>query len=324
MISWLRNIERASRLLWRLRRSLERLEAAFYARTIVPQISRAPAPVYPGIDVDVICLVGAVGADMAMWAARSLDYASQRNWRHVWIDDGTLTSAIICRATRALPGLRVVRPAESDALLSRSLRGYTACRRAAEDHPIFRRVFLLSEVMRGDRCISVDSDVLFFSRPREILEWAAAPVATARFMRDPITFYFPNLAKLSQWHGKPVTPQVNGGLVLQPAGGLDLDLTERLLTNFWDTPGRSWHIEQSILALQMTRLGGRALSDEYEVGFHPERRPYCVARHYVSAGPVRSYFYTEGVALLSRFLLAPNTPQVAHGSSSREAVWQIS
>lgn len=324
MIDILRNTERAARLLWQLRRWLAALECSFYSRIVLRQIYQVPAPVFSRMEVDVICLVGSAGADMAVWTARSLDYFSERNWRHVWIDDGTLTTAIISRAMRALPGLRIVTPAESEALLNRSLNGYTACQRAAEDHPIFRRVFLLSEVMRGDRCVSVDSDVLFFAKPREMLDWASAPIGSARFMHDPINFYFPKLEVLRKWYAGSVIKQVNGGLIMQPAGGLDLDLTESLLRTFWDAPGRSWHIEQSILALQMTRLGGRPLSDEYEVSFHPERRRYCVARHYVSAGPVRSYFFTEGIALLCRFLLVRTTSAVAPRPSSSKTVLQTS
>ena len=311
MIDLLRNTERAARALWRCRRGLETLERSFYSRMVLPQICQVPALVFPRMEVDVICLVGEAGAEMAIWTARSLDYFSERNWQHVWIDDGTLSPRTLSRAARALPGLRVVSLPEGDALLARSLGGYPACRRAVAHHPIFRRAFLLSEVMRGDRCVSVDSDVLFFARPREMLEWASAPVGEARFMFDPINFYFPKFEILSEWHGRPVIKHVNGGLVMQPAGGLDLDLTERLLSAFWEAPGRSWHIEQSILALQMTRLGGRALSEEYEVSFHPERRPYCVARHYVSAGPVRNYFLTEGIALLCRFLLTRSDPSGA-------------
>jgi hypothetical protein len=304
MICLNRHAERLARPLWSFRRNLGSLERTFYERMVVPQLSTVPSPEAVDLDIDVICLVGAMSSDMAIWTARSLDYFSRFLWRHVWIDDGTLTPQTIARGYAALPRLRVVSREEGDALLSTSLAAYPACRRAVEEHPIFRRVFLLSEVMRGDRAISVDSDVLFFSDPKEILKWAAGPVAAARFMFDPITFYFPRRETLSDWRGKPILDHVNGGLVLFPSGWHDLALTEQLLAEFWDAPGRSWHIEQSILALQLSRLAGTPLSEEHEVSFHPQRRRYCVARHYVGSGPVRDYFFTEGVAVLCRFLLS--------------------
>jgi len=317
----IRNLERASRLLWRVGRGIGTLERDFYARVVMPKLASVPAPAAPNLNVDVVSLVCASAVDMAIWTARSLDYFSGYRWSQVWIDDGTLTPAIVERAKAALPRLRVISHVEGQDILAKLLAPYPTCQRAAADHPIFRRAFLLAEVMRGDRAVCVDTDVLFFADPKEILAWATAPVATARFMHDPITFYFPRLGKLTEWYGSPVTDHVNGGLNLVPAGWHDLDLTERFLAAFWDTPRRSWHIEQSILALQMTRLNGTALSGEHEVSFLPERLPYCVARHYVSAGPVRDYFYTEGIALLSRFRLAkPDTGIGAHSRATESAV----
>ncbi len=304
MINLHRQAERISRPLWSFRKNLGNLERAFYERIVMPRLSTIPSPSEPDLDIDVVCLVSSASWEMAIWAARSLDYFSERCWRHVWIDDGTLSQEIMERALFALPRLRIVSRTLGDDILSNTLARYPACRRAAEDHPIFRRALLLSEITHGDRAVSIDSDVLFFARPKEILSWASESEVRARFMYDPITFYFPKRERLSEWYGAPITDHVNGGLVLLPSCWHDFELTEYLLKSFWDEPDRSWHIEQSILALQMSRLEGDALSEEHEVSFHPQRRQFCVARHYVGSGPVRDYFYTEGIALLSQFLLS--------------------
>jgi len=310
MVAW-RNLERLSRALWAGGHGIVGFERAFYAKVMMPRLASVPAPPLPEMDIDVVSLVCAEAVDMAIWSARSLDYWSGYRWRQVWIDDGSLTPALMKRALAALPRLRIVTHAEGQDVLAGTLANFPACRRAAAEHPIFRRAFLVAEVMRGDRCMCLDTDVLFFAEPREILAWAEAPVAETRFLYDPITFYFPSLETLSRWCGLNVLDHVNGGLGLMPAGWHDLDLTEWFLRKAWDLPGRTWHIEQSILAIQMTQLAATSLSLEHEVSFHPQRRPYCVARHYVSAGPVRDYFFTEGIALLGRFLLANSSPETS-------------
>lgn len=240
---------------------------------------------------------------MGLWSARSLDRASSRAWRHVWIDDGTMNPADRRAAVRALPGLRWVEPAETDALLGKLCLEQPLLARAARLSPYLRRMVLLTLVPRGDRFVSVDSDVLFFAPPHDLLRWAQSPAAEAWFMHDPITFYFPREPSLSTCVGFPVTPHVNVGLVLFPRGWLNLDATNRLLEAYLDHPARTAHIEQALIAASLTLLGAKPLSAEYELSFEPTRRRHCAARHYVSQCRARDYFYTEGIGELCRFLL---------------------
>lgn len=246
-------------------------------------------------------LLGHSALEMGLWAARSLDFQSKRNWRYLFVDDGTLTDADVARATRTLVHLQVIRKHESDARLASRLKGYPTLLRAINTHPIFRRPLVLS--LYDEPIIAVDTDVLFFSLPRQIMEWANSGASHAMFMHDPITFYYPAPSQLDKWMQKPVLRHVNGGLVLLPPGWLDLDLTEQLFVDHFDAPDRTWHIEQSLLAINLTQVGAQPLSQEHELTFHPTRRKFCVARHYVSDGRTRDYFYTEGIAELSRFLL---------------------
>ena len=122
-------------------------------------------------------------------------------------------------------------------------------------------------------------------------------------MYDPVTFYFPDEDALTAWMGRPILPHVNCGLVLYPRGWLDYDFTESLLRTFFDHPDRSWHIEQALIAANLTKISAQRLSKEHEISFQPKRKSHCVCRHYVSDGRTRDFFYTEGIRELSSFLL---------------------
>ncbi len=298
-----RAAERLTRPLWALGQTLHERQCAFMRQRIMPALLRQPPRALPPLDVEVGCLVSKTSWLMALWMARSFDHHAEVSWQHVWYDDGTLTSEDVARAQHALPRLRVIRHAESDRMIEPILATRPNLRAAVNFHPMFRRALLLSLPGAGDRIISIDSDVLFFAIPREILAWARDPVPRARHMYDPITYYFPAESILSDWLGRPVASHVNGGLVLFPRGWLDYDLTERFFAAYFGAAGRTLHIEQSLLAINLTPLNPVPLSREYELTFHPRRRAYSVARHYVSDGPTRDYFYTEGIGELSRFLL---------------------
>jgi hypothetical protein len=296
-----RQIERLTRPLGTAREFLHREHIALLKKHVLPALAEKPPERYEDMPVTVALLLGRSGLDMGLWTARSLDYQSRRNWRYLFIDDGTLSDEDISRASRALVHLRVLRKEESDARIAELVGRCPTLLKAVAVHPIFRRPLALT--LFNEPIVAVDSDVLFFALPRQILEWVNSGCSSGLFMRDPITFYYPAPASLDQWLQKPVLRHVNGGLVLLPPRWLDLDLTERLFAAYFDDPDRTWHIEQSLLAINLTQIGAAPLSPEHELSFHPARGKFCVARHYVGDGRTRDYFYTEGVAELSRFLL---------------------
>ena len=299
-----RVLGRATRPLWSLSRKLHVMERDFARGVIMPALLETSAPSQAALAVPVVSLVSHGSWLMAAWMARSLDYYSRRNWSHLWLDDGTLTDEDVDRATSVLGSLTVIRKEEVDARLGPVLSDRPFMTMAAGDHPIFRRAFMLSVLLEEhDRLISIDSDVLFFARPVEILEWAESSQPEIRYLHDPITHYFPDPAALSEWAGFPVTPHINGGLTLPVRGAFDPDLTESLLRDFFLKPDRGWHIEQSILAVNFSRRPHRPLSSEHEISFHAERHHYCVARHYVGDGRTRDYFYTEGIRGLAGLLM---------------------
>jgi hypothetical protein len=296
-----RQIERIARPLATAREFLHQRHIALLKRHVVPALANHPPRRFQDMPVTVALLLGHTGLDMGLWTARSLDHHSGRNWRYLFIDDGTLTDADIARATRALVHLRVLRKQESDARIATLLGSRSTLLRAMTVHPIFRRPLALA--LYDEPIIAIDTDVLFFAPPHQIMEWANSGSRHGMFMQDPITFYYPSPPTLDQWLQKPVLRHVNGGLVLLPPRWLDLDLTERLFVDHFDAPDRTWHIEQSLLAINLTQTGAQPLSHEHELSFHPTRRKFCVARHYVGDGRARDYFYTEGISELSRFLL---------------------
>lgn len=299
-----RAIERTARPMWRFSEKVHRLQCDFMRRMIMPALLRREPPAYPEGPVSVVALVSHSSWLMGLWMARSLDHHSGLNWQHVWLDDGTLTEEDVAAASRSLRRLRVVRKKESDALLEPVLASRPFLRKTTLEHPVFRRAFLLPLIEPGDRLICIDTDILFFAPPREILAWAQAPAAdTACFMYDPVTYYSPGEEILSAWMGRPIRPHVNGGLILYPRGWLDYDFSENLVREFFDFPSRTWHLEQALVAANLTKIPAQPLSKEHEITFQPARRGFCVCRHYVSDGRTRDFFYTEGIRELSSFLL---------------------
>jgi hypothetical protein len=158
--------------------------------------------------------------------------------------------------------------------------------------------------VNGDRFILLDSDVLFFRYPREIMDWLASDAEECWFNEDIEESAL--ISADSAWAdlGVPLWPRVNSGLGLLAKAALDLEFCDRALGQTSILQGHIWRVEQTLFALCASRHGkGGLLPKPYEVTLARDASSDVVARHYV--GAVRDRFYAEGLRRLREVLLVP-------------------
>lgn len=294
--------------LWLLfRRECKRGPAAiWHSRVTAPAIVRWRNPYQrlPRNPVPVHILCGREQFTLLLWMLASWFHFTERNWKVVVHDDGTLTEEHKVRLSSCLPDARLVWTKEGDAAVAERLACYPRCRAYREQHPLARKIFDIPMMADTGRFILLDADVLFFKKPVEMLDWVDEKTSGCWFNEDAA-----EASPVSEEEAKRVLkidpwPKVNSGVCLLNKAAIELVFCERVLAETSLSRGHPWRIEQTLFALCATRYGkGGLLPKTYEVSLGRNRRADAVARHYV--GTVRYRFYAEGVRSLKKALTFP-------------------
>ncbi|HVS53821.1 MAG TPA: hypothetical protein VHD62_15805 [Opitutaceae bacterium] len=285
------------RLLWLARRDLARGWRATYGDYVASRrILRAPLPrrapaTWP---IEVHVLLGRETWRLALWMLATWENHTGYSWP-VWLwEDGTLDASAIECLQFVLPAARVLRKAEATSMVDTLLANHPACRAYRPRHPLAQKIFDIPLLAGTEKFILLDSDVIFFRRPGEILEWCAGQRAGCWFNEDVREGSLLAAAEARSALGVELWPRVNSGLCLLERNFLDLELCERALNHSSLLAGHPWRVEQTLIALCASKFArGGLLPPTYEVSLAPHRRPDAIARHYV--GAVRQQFFSEGV-----------------------------
>ena len=264
---------------------------------------RAPARFPIESRVEIHLLTSSKDWQFAAWMLASFFHHTQRRWPVVLHEDGTCGDEIFAALARPFPEARIIRRRAADAVMETKLAGHPACLAYRRQHPLAMKLFDVPALARTPRVLLLDSDVLFFQRPREILDWVDGGETSTWFNSD-----FQHSCNITaeqareKW-GLDLWRLVNSGLVLLDPAILDVHFCERCLAEGTIRhSGWEWCIEQTLFALCASRAGrGGLLPATYEVSYAREAGAGVVARHYV--GHVRQQFFSEGLRRLYPALL---------------------
>ncbi len=254
-------------------------------------------------NVPIHVLVGENDWRMAAWMLASFFRATESAWPVVFHDDGTLPTD----GSRTLEDLfedsSTVSRAEADAKMDRVLRAYPYCHEYRSGHRLGLRIFDTAHLENAERYLVLDSDVLFFQRPDEIMDWADDPLTQkCWFNRDAREFSNVSDFEAREELGVDLWPRVDCGIALIYRPIVDLGFCDRALATTAILRGAEDRIEQTLFALCASQHGqGGLLPKTYEVSLKGRASPDAISRHYVPA--VRNRFFSEGLKRLREPLL---------------------
>lgn len=297
----------AGRLWWLFKLNCQRgWRTAWYEYQVMPRILQWRVPVeFPAENrAEIHLLTSHKDWLFAAWMLASFFHQTKRRWPVVLHEDGTCEPEHLAALARLFPDARIIRRREADAAMEARLASYPECLAYRRQHALAMKLFDVPAYAQTRRVLLLDSDVLFYREPREILDWLDADNDETWFNSD---FQHslnikPEEAR-AKW-GIKLWPLVNSGLVLLNPAVLDLDFCEQCLgEGTIRTSGWEWCIEQTLFGLCASRAarGGLLPTDRYEVSYGAQAAPGIVARHYV--GHVRQQFYSEGIRRLYPILL---------------------
>ena len=294
------------RLWLEFRRDLKRgWAASYHDRTTKPLITKWNWPYWNEVPmpVPVHVLTGANDWQICAWMLASWLTFTEQTWRIIIHDDGTLPSSAKKALSTLFKTARFISRADSDLAMDKFLQPHPFCHEYRAKHPLAQKVFDIPYYCDSDRLIILDSDLLFYRYPSEIMQWVTSSSNECLFNEDAAESSL--ISPKSAWEdlGVKLCPRVNSGLCLLPKAAIDLEFCERALGETSILKGHIWRVEQTLIALCASRTGhGGLLPKTYEVSLSKNASSDVIMRHYV--GAVRDRFYSEGLAKLAPVLLS--------------------
>jgi hypothetical protein len=271
-----------------------------------PRIRRAaPVPTRSAGVMDeniplVYCLCGTGSVTEALWSLTSFYRFADVDWPLTIHGDGSLTPADIELLQTHFPNVSIIRRAEADRLMEPILAKYPHCRALRNKHVFGLRLMDSEQLSVARSRINIDTDVLFFRPPTELIEAALRHDEPNIFNRETgAQGYAIKGEALHEFTGLPVPDEINAGLSILRKGTFPLAELEEMLARgaeAWDT----YLQEQTLTAVSSVRRAGergvRFLSDKYQCDSAAALVDGAVARHYYILA--RRLYYLQGMRKL--------------------------
>lgn len=272
------------------------LRVAYWRDVVRPRILQS-APITD--TTDDTCEIHALtsGADWLnlIWSLKSFYESSGRRYSLCIHEDGSLDAADLRNLETMFPAARVIRRAMADVEILATLKDHSRCRSLRTTNQLSLKIFDFHHYLQARRMLLLDSDLLFFSEPQELLRRIEDPSYRLNSVNpDCGTAYTINLADAAS-AGIPLIERFNSGLGLIHQDSIQLDWLEEFLS-LPGIEGHFWRIEQTLFALCSSRYGVELLPEEYAVRLNGTIRG--PVRHYV--GIIRHLMYREGMRRLVR------------------------
>jgi hypothetical protein len=197
---------------------------------------------------------------------------------------------------RHFPAARILDRAQAQAEVLASLIGFPRCHHFRSTNHLAPKVFDFYHYLASDRMLLLDSDVLFFAEPTELLRRIEDPNYKKNSVNgDVASAYTTTPEQVAERFGLQLIERFNSGLGLIHKPSLNPEWVEQFL-GLPEILGHFWRIEQTLYALCSCKFGCELLPDSYSVfldGTVGERQ----SRHYV--GAIRHLMYSEGLKKLA-------------------------
>ncbi len=225
-----------------------------------------------------------------IWGLKTFYHFSGQRFP-LYIHDGGLLESDVTALLAHFPNAMFVSRAASDLQVESILskRGLQRCLAYRRKNTTTLKLFDFFLLSSADTIVSIDSDILFFRRPSELLEGTSPPNL---YNRDEAYFYSLGLDEIQRRFGVRPFPFINSGLSRVARESVEFGAIERWLLDE-DLFADEWVTEQTLHALVAASCGACLLPDTYLVSTKAGLSHNLVCKHYPGDG--RRLLYEEGM-----------------------------
>lgn len=232
----------------------------------------------------------------AIWALKTFYKTSGVDFPLVIHVNGIAEKNVFTHLRTHFPDATIVQQEQADRVIGRRLSagGFHRLAIARRASPFMLKLTDFPMMAEGATIIGIDSDVLFFARPEELVETALCPGRKYLFQRDLKSVYNTTFESAMALFGIQLAPSVNTGIMVYSADLPDMASFDRYLADPSISVPNGF-IEQTLYALHASEIGGvNYLPHTYLLDLSPNLSwDGIVARHY--AGPSRMLLTYEGM-----------------------------
>ncbi len=229
-----------------------------------------------------------------LWALKTF-YAHSPQPFALYIHDGGLLNWQITELRKHFPSSFFVGSAKADEQTVEALksRGHSLSVAYRRTNISTRKLFDFYLLSKAERIISIDSDIVFFKQPNELISPSTSSPTNA-YNRDCMDWYSISCDEIQQVFGLTVPARVNSGLNTVWRESIRFDLIDQWLA-YPPLFDNRWVTEQTIHAMCSAIFGLSFLPETYMVGTSPGLLPDAICKHYPS--DPRLWLYREGMPI---------------------------
>jgi hypothetical protein len=274
------------------------IKAAWYRDVVRPQILKTqPFADTKSTRCEIHVLTSQDDSLNLLWALKSFYHYAKCDYSLCIHSDGSLNNNQIASFNFHFPNARVISKLDADEIMAQVLSNYPNALRFRQSNHLAPKLFDFKHFLQSDRMLLLDSDVLFFSYPEELMKRIENTQYTKNtFNKDVMYGYTIPFEELQPHLDFDLIPFFNSGLGLIHKESINFDWIEKFLA-LPNIVGHFWRIEQTLFALCSSKFGVELLPEEYNVRLDKGIKG-LVSRHYV--GRIRHLMYTEGIRQLQR------------------------
>ena len=202
------------------------------------------------------------------------------------VDDGTLSLEVGNSLRRIFPSGLTLRKEDVASQLDNRLppEEFPMLRQRWTDYINIRK---LTDIHLGGtgRKLVLDSDMLFFDRPDEILEWYDGKEDTSLLMTDCEESYGYSRSLMTELAGAEIPPRLNVGVCGLHSEELDWRELEHWSRTLFEQEGTSYYLEQALVAMIAARRSPVVLDPDRYITYPSQEqthRGHGVMQHYVA------------------------------------------
>lgn len=232
-----------------------------------------------------------------LWALKSFYYYSKCTYSLCVHSDGTLSDSQIALLKFHFPNARVILKKDADKIMARALSVYQRALDFRQSNHLAPKVFDFKYFLESDKMLLIDSDVLFFSSPQELISRIENPDYHKNTVNKDVLYgYTIPMEEVQNQLDFTWIPYFNSGLGLIHRESINFEWIEKFLA-LPNIVGHFWRIEQTLFSLCSSKFGVELLPPEYDVRLEKNVQGLA-SRHYV--GRIRHLMYAEGMRQLER------------------------
>lgn len=236
--------------------------------------------------------------DMAICAAKACDLATDLALRWVFHDDGTLGPEDMAELERQFPGAKAVSRSEGDQRAAEMLKDCPRTLAWRENQLMVLKMLDVAFWAGGERTWYVDSDIVMFQHPKEILALLGTAPGANAFNRDMFSSYAVPVQEIRKATEIKTLERVNAGLWVMNTDDIKPEVIEQWLAMAtFQSRIDEWVLDQTFIAMLASASphGVEHLPEAYDVSFRKDPVT-SVCKHYV--GRIRHGFELEGLRYL--------------------------